>query len=95
MPATPAHSAARIFVSCGQSKNSDEVEIVAGIEAELKLLGFEPWIAVENQTLSGIQEFVFDALKNSEYFIFLDFKRERLDGRAFAGARFSLTRNWL
>ncbi len=55
MPATPAHSAARIFVSCGQSKNSDEVEIVAGIEAELKLLGFEPWIA----------EFVFDAPKNS------------------------------
>jgi hypothetical protein len=90
MPATPANSAARVFVSCGQSKNSDEVEIVAAVAAELKLLGFEPWIAVENQTLNGIQEFVFDALKNSEYFIFLDFKRERLGRTNFRrGSLFS------
>jgi hypothetical protein len=71
-------SPARVFVSCGQDKASDEVRIVAAIATELKQIGFEPWIAVENQTLSGIQEFVFNALKNSEYFIFVDFNRHSL-----------------
>jgi hypothetical protein len=76
-------------VSCGQSENSDEIGIAGAVGTELRQLGFEPWIAVANQTLSGIQEFVFDALKNSEYFIFLDFKRERLEGTSFRGSLFS------
>jgi hypothetical protein len=89
MPTNRTDSPARIFVSCGQSENSDEIGIAGAVGTELRQLGFEPWIAVANQTLSGIQEFVFDALKNSEYFIFLDFKRERLEGTSFRGSLFS------
>jgi hypothetical protein len=90
MPPNQTPSPARIFVSCGQSKNSDEIEIARAVVAELTLLGFEPWLAVENQTLRGIQEFVFDALKSSEYFILLDFKRERIGRTRFRrGSLFS------
>jgi hypothetical protein len=90
MPPNHTTSPARIFVSCGQTKNSDEIEIAAAVVAELKLLGFEPWLAVENQTLKGIQEFVFDALQTSEYFILLDFRRERIGRTRFRrGSLFS------
>ena len=57
---------ARVFVSCGQSENSDEIKIAKAVGEELAQLGFQPFIALANQTLSGIQEFVFDALRNSE-----------------------------
>jgi hypothetical protein len=81
---------ARVFVSCGQSENSDEIKIAKAVGEELEQLGFQPFIALANQTLSGIQEFVFDALRNSEYFVFLDFRRERL-GRTsnYRGSLFS------
>lgn len=69
---------ARVFISCGQSEYSDEIKIAEAVGEELARLGFQPFVALANQTLSGIQEFVFEALRNSEYFVFLDFKRERL-----------------
>ena len=68
---------ARVFISCGQSKDSGERETAAAIARKLESLGFEPWIAVEEQTLNGIKEHIFETLSNSEYFIFVDFKRER------------------
>jgi len=60
------------------SEGSDEVAIAKAVGARLEKLGFEPWIAVEEQTLSGIKEHIFEKLRNSEYFIFVDFKREEL-----------------
>ena len=69
---------ARVFISCGQSKQSDEVETARLIAHRLQELGFDPYIAVEEQTLRGLKENLFAQLERSEYFIFVDFKRERL-----------------
>ncbi len=44
----------------------------------LEAIGFVPWIATEQQTLNGIKEHIFDTLTDSEYFLFVDFKREQL-----------------
>jgi len=41
-------------------------------------MGFEPYVALEQQKLQGVKESIFRRLKNSEYFLFLDFKREGL-----------------
>ena len=71
---------ARVFISCGQSKESDERAIAEAIAKRLKARGFEPWVAVELQTLNGIKEHIFQTLRDSEYFIFIDFKREQLAG---------------
>lgn len=69
---------ARIFISCGQQKGTDEVEIAHKIVEKLEKMDFEPYLAVEEQTLKGMKENILRRLRESEYFIFVDFKRERL-----------------
>ena len=84
---------ARVFISCGQRKNIDylttitkenlnlmtpEFEIAQQISHELTELGFEPYVALEQQRLQGVKEAIFEKLRNSEYFLFIDFKREGL-----------------
>ena len=69
---------ARVFISCGQQKGTDEVKIAHRISEKLEKMGFEPYIAVEEISLRGVKENIFQRLGESEYFIFIDFKRERL-----------------
>jgi hypothetical protein len=69
---------ARVFISCGQAKESDEASVASRIASRLQELGFDPYVAVQEQTLRGLKENIFGQLSNSEYFIFVDFKRERL-----------------
>jgi hypothetical protein len=55
-------------------------------------LGYEPYIGVQEQTLKGLKENIFDQLGKSEYFIFIDFKREQLTNekpRVYRGSLFS------
>jgi hypothetical protein len=70
--------AARIFISCGQNKDTDEARIASAIKIKAQSLGFDPYVAVDVQTLRGLRESIFAQLENSEYFIFVDFKREKL-----------------
>ena len=84
--ATELH--ARVFISCGQSKNTEEVLIAAKIKQMLLDLGFDPYVAVEEQTLRGLKENLFEQLAKSEYFVFVDFKREPLGGDLHRGSLF-------
>lgn len=70
--------AARVFISCGQNKDTNEVTIAVKIRSIIQSLGFDPFIAVDVQTLQGLKESIFTQIKNSEYFIFVDFRREKL-----------------
>jgi hypothetical protein len=83
---------ARVFISCGQRKDADletitaenltlatpELEIAKKIFEELRNLGYDPYLALEQQTLQGVKEAIFEKLKSTEYFLFIDFKREGL-----------------
>lgn len=69
---------ARVFISCGQRKDTEEIRLAKDIAVSLKDMGFEPYVAVEEQTLKGLKENVFARLAESEYLIFIDFSRERL-----------------
>ena len=84
---------ARVFISCGQRKDTDylttitpdtlelrtpELTMANQISEELKKLGFEPYVALEQQTLEGVKEAIFKRLENVEYFLFVDFRREGL-----------------
>lgn len=42
--------------------------------------GFDPYIAVEQQTLRGVRDNIFDRLRDAEYYLFIDFKREQIGG---------------
>jgi hypothetical protein len=71
---------ARVFISCGQDQRSDEVGVVNSIAAQLWDLGYDPYIAVQEHTLRGVTDNVFRRLAESEYLVFIDFKREKLLG---------------
>ena len=70
---------ARVFISCGQSRDTEEVVIADKVASRLSELDFEPYVAVVEQTLTGLVENIFNRLRASEYFIFIDFKRELID----------------
>jgi len=83
---------ARVFISCGQRKETIEARIAGVIKNKLTKLGYTPYVATQEQTLDGIKENIFRRLQNSEYFLFIDFKRERLcteRGEAYRGSLFS------
>lgn len=67
---------ARVFISCGQSEAS-EVAVARGIFERLDGLCYDPYVAVEEQTLSGLVENIFWRLAASEYLVFVDFRREQ------------------
>jgi hypothetical protein len=69
---------AKIFISCGQ-RTEKERSIANQVAGILESKGFDPYIAVQEQSLSGLVENVFhNQLKKSEYFLFIDFRREKL-----------------
>ncbi len=81
---------AKVFISCGQRKDSDEVAVANAISKTLEAMGFETYIAVQEQTLSGLKENIYSRLSASEYFLFIDFLREQLIGnREHRGSLFS------
>jgi hypothetical protein len=83
---------ARVFISCGQSKGTDEEGTAKEVADELSRLGYEPYIGVQEQTLSGLKENIFRQLGKSDYFIFIDFKREQLANKeplVYRGSLFS------
>jgi hypothetical protein len=80
---------ARVFISCGQSTQNDEIELTKRCGQLLESLGYNPYIAVSEQTLRGVKENIFARLSESEYFLFIDFKRELLPDRNYRGSLFS------
>lgn len=70
---------ARVFLSCGQDRDSTEPEIAARVADAIRGQGFECYVAVAEQSLLGLKENIFSQLQASDYLVFIDFKRERLD----------------
>jgi hypothetical protein len=71
---------AQVFISCGQREELGEVEVAQKLAAGLAEAGFEPYLATKQQTLRGLKENIFERLAQSEYFLFVDFKRELIAG---------------
>ncbi len=68
---------AKVFISCGQHSPSER-RAAGNIAGMLTELGFDPYVATQEQTLKGLRENIFRNLEDSGYFIFVDFKREQL-----------------
>jgi len=67
---------AKVFISCGQ-RGGPERETAEKIANVLRDKGFEPYVAIAEQTLKGLRENIFWNLETSEYFLFVDFRREQ------------------
>ena len=72
------HMNAEVFLSCGQKKGTPEHALALKIAKEIRNLGFGVYVAVEQPSLKSLREEIFERLSNSEYFLFIDFRREQL-----------------
>jgi hypothetical protein len=70
---------ARVFVSCGQRKKKEK-EVADQIRTYLKEKGYCAYVAVTTHSSRSLREEIFDRLQTAEYFLFVDFARERLGG---------------
>jgi hypothetical protein len=78
---------ARVFISCGQ-KNGREVNIGKAVVNHFKGKGFETYFAERVHSSDGLTENIFKFLKRSEYFVFIDFKRDPLKAEGYRGSLF-------
>lgn len=69
---------ARVFISCGQA--SPEERLVAqNVSAWLSSQGFRPYVAVNVQTIPDLNSGIIGSLRDSDYYLFIDFPREPLN----------------
>lgn len=84
---------AKVFLSCGQNKNSDESAVAERIAQKIDALGFDCYMAIGRQSARSLRDNIFAEIASSDYFIFIDFQRERIgekDGRPlYRGSLFS------
>lgn len=66
----------RVFISCGQ--RPEELKIVDQIRVMLRRKGFEPWEAARVHSGKALRENIFERLRDSEYFLMVDFRREAI-----------------
>ncbi len=68
---------ARVFISCGQV-TAEERQVATIIKEWFARRGFEPYVAIQAQSLADINSGIIGELKQSDFYVFIDFHRERL-----------------
>lgn len=68
---------ARVFISCGQ-KTPAERRAAKAIERWFRARGFDPYVAIQAQTLADVNSGIINELKQADFYVFIDFRRERI-----------------
>ena len=63
--------------------------MATAVADRLRSEGFEPYVATAEQSLRALRENLFPRLTDAEYFLFIDFRRERLESGDYRGSLFS------
>ena len=79
---------ARVFLSCGQRKNDEEARVAERVRNSIAACGFECYMAIAANSPRSLRENIFKELEIADYFVFIDFKREHLDGGPCRGSLF-------
>lgn len=67
----------KIFISCGQA-NANEIKVANEISTWLNSVGYKPYIAIETQSILDVNGGIISELKSSDYYIFINFKRDEI-----------------
>lgn len=67
----------KVFISCGQA-TPEERKIATVIRRWLKGKGFEPYVAIETQSIQDVNSCIIGNLRSADYYIFIDFRREKI-----------------
>ncbi len=68
---------AKVFISCGQRTEREE-NIGREVDRYFQERDFETYFAKKVHSPKALTEHIFANLKESEYFVFIDFKREKI-----------------
>ncbi|MHA1409824.1 MAG: hypothetical protein ACTSQY_05905 [Candidatus Odinarchaeia archaeon] len=78
---------ARVFISCGQ-RNAREIEIGKAVEDYFINKGFATYFAERVHSSDALTENIFKFLKQSEYLVFINFRREKINKDEYRGSLF-------
>lgn len=80
---------ARIFISCGQQEGEKEYGLK--VADYFRRRGFDPYFAQKVQTPEALTQNIFQSLQKSEYFVCINFERERTNtGSLFIQQEFAI-----
>jgi len=81
---------AKVFISCGQSdKYPDEKPTAEKIREYLQSKGFHVYLANDDQKLFDTNQVIIEELESSDYYLFIDFKRENISCSKSRGSLFT------
>jgi len=66
---------ARVFISCGQATESER-KVAAEVSDWFITQGYTPYVAVSVQTILDLNSGIIGALKEADFYLFINFKRE-------------------
>ncbi len=69
----------RVFISCGQS-TTEEIELASSVRDWFISAGYTPYVAIKAQSIDDVNSSIIGELRRSDYYVFIDFKRESLVG---------------
>ena len=69
---------ATVFISCGQAEKSER-KTADKISLLLEKMGYEPYVAIKQSSPKGLRDSIFNQLRDSEYYLLVDFKREKVE----------------
>lgn len=72
---------AKVFISCGQS-SLEERKVAQQLGDWFKSKGYNPYVAIEVQSILDLNSGIIGELKTSDYYLFINFQREIVTGNA-------------
>ena len=68
---------AKVFISCGQASDTER-DVAKLVKRSLEEKGFQAFVATAEQDVYDINSGVISILRDSDYYLFIDFKREAI-----------------
>jgi len=72
--------AGKVFISCGQA-NASERQVAVQLSAWFVSQGFQPYVAIQTQSILEVNAGIIGELKNSDFYLFINFRREKIRHR--------------
>jgi hypothetical protein len=68
---------ARVFISCGQ-QSENERNVADALVGWFTSQGYSPYVAVKVHTITDLNAGIIEAIKTSDYYVFINFPREEV-----------------
>ena len=68
---------AKVFISCGQATDAERATALA-IRDWFAAEGYDPYLAIEVQSILDLNQGIVAGLKRSDYYLFVKFRREHV-----------------